>query len=117
MKLMTLSRIWRLWSLALVGPAALCTGLAAGAEAVDAPAALKKPQVTLEQRVASLEAYVTNSDPSASLKTRDGKVPDGLATPTSAMPGPGHNGWQMTCAALVLFMTLPGLALFYGGLV
>ena len=23
----------------------------------------------------------------------------------------------MTCAALVLFMTLPGLALFYGGLV
>ena len=24
---------------------------------------------------------------------------------------------MMTCAALVLFMTLPGLALFYGGLV
>jgi len=32
-------------------------------------------------------------------------------------PGPGHNGWMMTCTALVLFMTLPGLALFYGGLV
>jgi Amt family ammonium transporter len=32
-------------------------------------------------------------------------------------PGPGPNAWQMTCAALVLFMTLPGLALFYGGLV
>ena len=32
-------------------------------------------------------------------------------------PGPGHNAWIMTCAALVLFMTLPGLALFYGGLV
>jgi Amt family ammonium transporter len=32
-------------------------------------------------------------------------------------PGPGHNAWMMTCAALVLFMTLPGLALFYGGLV
>ena len=31
--------------------------------------------------------------------------------------GPGHNGWMMTSAALVLFMTLPGLALFYGGLV
>jgi Amt family ammonium transporter len=30
---------------------------------------------------------------------------------------PGHNAWQMTCTALVLFMTLPGLALFYGGLV
>jgi Amt family ammonium transporter len=31
--------------------------------------------------------------------------------------GPGHNAWMMTSAALVLFMTLPGLALFYGGLV
>ncbi len=34
-----------------------------------------------------------------------------------AGPGPGHNAWQMTSTALVLFMTLPGLALFYGGLV
>src|SRR6185436_12318948 len=34
-----------------------------------------------------------------------------------AGPGPGHNAWMMTSAALVLFMTLPGLALFYGGLV
>src|SRR5207247_658916 len=32
-------------------------------------------------------------------------------------PGPASNAWMMTCAALVLFMTLPGLALFYGGLV
>jgi len=32
-------------------------------------------------------------------------------------PGPGHNAWQMVSTALVLFMTLPGLALFYGGLV
>ena len=31
--------------------------------------------------------------------------------------GPGHNAWMMTSSALVLFMTLPGLALFYGGLV
>ncbi len=29
----------------------------------------------------------------------------------------GHQAWQMTATALVLFMTLPGLALFYGGLV
>jgi Amt family ammonium transporter len=54
----------------------------------------------LATRVADLEAYVTNSAPKALVS-----------------PGPGHNGWMMTCAALVLFMTLPGLALFYGGLV
>jgi len=29
----------------------------------------------------------------------------------------GDNGWMMVCAALVLMMTAPGLALFYGGLV
>ena len=29
----------------------------------------------------------------------------------------GHNGWMLTCCALVLFMTAPGLAMFYSGLV
>ena len=29
----------------------------------------------------------------------------------------GDTAWMMTSTALVLFMTLPGLALFYGGLV
>ena len=29
----------------------------------------------------------------------------------------GHNAWMLTSTALVLFMTIPGLAMFYGGLV
>ena len=29
----------------------------------------------------------------------------------------GDTAWMLTSTALVLFMTLPGLALFYGGLV
>jgi len=29
----------------------------------------------------------------------------------------GHNAWMLTASALVLFMTIPGLAMFYGGLV
>jgi len=69
--------------------------------AADQPAA----QPTLEQRVADLEAYVNNSSRTPNV---DSKV---------AGPGPGHNAWMMTSSALVLFMTLPGLALFYGGLV
>src|SRR4029077_17651845 len=36
---------------------------------------------------------------------------------TYTYPGAGHNAWLLTSTALVLFMTLPGLALFYGGLV
>jgi ammonium transporter, Amt family len=65
---------------------------------------------SLEQRVADLEAYVNNAargSDSANAKTAS----------NISGPGPGHNGWMMTASALVLFMTLPGLALFYGGLV
>ncbi|MBV8851271.1 MAG: ammonium transporter [Methylobacteriaceae bacterium] len=36
---------------------------------------------------------------------------------TGAPAESGHVAWVLTASALVLFMTLPGLALFYGGLV
>ncbi len=80
------------------------------------------PTPTLEQRVAGLEAYLTNGDPTTALKTaKDDKgapaIPAGLTTASVGTSGPGHNAWMMASAALVLFMTLPGLALFYGGLV
>ncbi|WP_342151543.1 ammonium transporter [Methylorubrum sp. SB2] len=41
------------------------------------------------------------------------------ASPALAAPAPetGSTAWVLTASALVLFMTLPGLALFYGGLV
>jgi Amt family ammonium transporter len=85
--------------------------------AADAAAPAAPPAPTLEQRVAGLEAYLTNGDPTAALKDAKGAIPAGLTTPSVGTSGPGHNGWMMTSAALVLFMTLPGLALFYGGLV
>ncbi len=103
--------------LALSASAAVFAQAAAPAPAAPAPAP------TLEQRVAGLEAYLGNGDPSAPLKTgpkdKDGNatIPAGLTTPSVGTAGPGHNGFMMICAALVLFMTLPGLALFYGGLV
>jgi Amt family ammonium transporter len=75
--------------------------------AIEAPSttavAEEKAPPTLEQRIAGLEAYINNVDP--------------VGSKVEAVAGPGHNGWMMTAAALVLFMTLPGLALFYGGLV
>ena len=75
--------------------AMILTMVAATAYAGDTPA-----PPDLATRVADLEAYVTNGAPKV-LNTS----------------GPGHNGWMMISTALVLFMTLPGLALFYGGLV
>src|SRR5687767_7408159 len=64
-----------------------------------AEAAAPAATAPLEERVADLEAYMNNLAPKHLV----------------AIPGPGHNGWMMVSAALVLFMTLPGLALFYGG--
>ena len=65
---------------------------------------------SLEQRVSDLEAYVNNS-------ARGADMPNAPAPSNIASPGPAYNAWMMTASALVLFMTLPGLALFYGGLV
>jgi Amt family ammonium transporter len=92
----------------LVGALLISSATLHGAEAPAAAApALKDP--TLEQRVADLEAYVANGARCSATDTNlVSKIPG---------PGPGHNAFQMVCAALVLFMTLPGLALFYGGLV
>ena len=39
------------------------------------------------------------------------------ATPPPPTPNKGDTAWMMTASALVLLMTVPGLALFYGGLV
>jgi Amt family ammonium transporter len=80
----------------------LATAWGLSLRAEEAP---KPAEPTLEQRIADLEAYVNNG----------ARTPD--VASKIAGPGPGHNAWQMTSTALVLFMTLPGLALFYGGLV
>ena len=78
---------------------------AKAAAAVAAPAAAAVAPAPVDSsvlvRLADLEAYMNNT----------------AATKLVGIPGPGHNGFMMVCAALVLFMTLPGLALFYGGLV
>ncbi len=99
------SRTGRHWLLPVVVVVALGAVLQSGARAQEqgpapAAAAAAPGAQDLAARVADLEAYLTNSPPKA-----------------LSVPGPGHNAWMMTSTALVLFMTLPGLALFYGGLV
>jgi Amt family ammonium transporter len=69
-----------------------------------------KADPSIEQRIADLEAYVNNT-------ARAADAADATVSSKISGAGPGHNAWMMTSAALVLFMTLPGLALFYGGLV
>ena len=85
---------------------ALASGAGPGRAAEPAaPASLPAP--TVEQRLADVEAYLNNT----------ARPTAGKAESLVPGPGPGHSAWMMTSSALVLFMTLPGLALFYGGLV
>ena len=86
---------------------------------------------TTEQRLESVEAYFANTDPTATYKDTNGNWTVNFALGPSIIntnllnsvgnyvsyPGAGHNAWLLASTALVLFMTLPGLALFYGGLV
>ncbi len=93
-------RAAKLFGLAL-GLAILALVLAAAPRPVLAQQPGATPSVAeLAAKVALVEAYINNADPKAGYTS-----------------GPGHNGFMMVAAALVLFMTLPGLALFYGGLV
>ncbi len=95
-------RVKRVMGAAILGWMFLVTIV--GVQTAYAEAALASAP-TVEQRLANLEAYVTNS------------VPDANGGALASTSGPGHNGWMMMATALVLFMTLPGLGLFYGGLV
>jgi ammonium transporter, Amt family len=85
-----------------LGLMALLAFMAPGAHGADAASA---SGLSVQQRLDDIEAYINNTGRVTGAKSN---IPG---------PGPGHNGWMMTSAALVLFMTLPGLALFYGGLV
>jgi len=94
-----------------------------------APAPTNAP--SMEQRMESIEAYFQNGDPTATYKDTNsnwtvsfGAGPSIINTNLNnslgayvSFPGAGHNAWLLTSTALVLFMTLPGLALFYGGMV
>jgi Amt family ammonium transporter len=52
----------------------------------------------------------------APAQSTDAKIA-ALESATKAAQSAGDNAWMLVCSALVLMMTGPGLALFYGGLV
>jgi Amt family ammonium transporter len=87
----------------LLGMAAVLLGGASWSRGEEAPAAPR--DATLEERVADLESLMNNTAPAATQRK------------TNVTVNAGDNAWLLTSAALVLMMTGPGLALFYGGLV
>lgn len=77
----------------------------------------EQEEVPTDQEEASAEeipeAEETDEDASES-EEDDSDADDAVTTPKFDS---GDTAWMLTATALVLFMTIPGLALFYGGLV
>jgi hypothetical protein len=73
---------------------------------------------TGDERYALLRS--STDDPSrAARRGGDGRFRAGgrRAAAPAPVPDPGNTTWMLVSSALVLLMTIPGLALFYGGLV
>lgn len=90
-------------------PAAVRAAAAPASDAVAAPAAAAVASVA-SAPVAPVAPAVAASAPAPVVLTQPGLV-DG-----STLNG-ADTAWMMTSTALVLLMTLPGIALFYGGMV
>jgi ammonium transporter, Amt family len=69
----------------------------------------------------ALAQDVTQTAPGGPVVTTPGAPPVAVPVPAASAPQPkidkGDTAWMLTSAALVLMMTIPGLFLFYGGLV
>ncbi len=72
--------------------------------------------VAIASEAAAAAAAVS---PDATAVAAPSAAPAAVAAPVVAAPVPnkGDTAWMTVATALVIFMTLPGLALFYGGLV
>lgn len=97
------------WLLAITIASTVCAALAANRVAAQETAEAPPIAVGEEGLVAEEEAAATEEPTPITL--------DGVNTKADEAALAGHNAFMLICSALVLFMTAPGLAMFYGGLV
>jgi Amt family ammonium transporter len=101
--------------------AAAATDTAAPAAATAAPAAATPAPADAAAPVAPAAAPAAAAAAPAAAGATPAATPaaGAAAAPAAAAPVPnkGDTAWMMIATALVILMTIPGLALFYGGLV
>jgi Amt family ammonium transporter len=105
----------------LLASLALGLGLLMGASAVMAQAPAAAPAAA----TASAEAKPADAAPPAApaaatpapVAAAAAPAPAAAQTPPAPVPNKGDTAWMMVATLLVILMTVPGLALFYGGLV
>jgi Amt family ammonium transporter len=102
----------RLFASLALGLGLLIGGTAAIAQAPAAPAATATAPAAAPD--ASAPAAAAPAAPAAATAAAPASAPAAAPTP---VPNKGDTAWMTTATALVILMTIPGLALFYGGLV
>ncbi len=102
--------------LTLLALAVALLGLAGVAWAQAAPAAAGTTEAAPAAAAATTEAAPAAAAAAAPAEAAPAAAPTEAAAPAPAVHK-GDVAWMMTATLLVIFMAVPGLALFYGGLV
>ena len=101
----------------LIATLAIALGLMAGTSAAWAQA----PAVTMTTATASEPAKAAEAPAAPAPATTAAPAAAAASAPAAAasvpVPNKGDTAWMMVSTLLVILMTVPGLALFYGGLV
>jgi ammonium transporter, Amt family len=102
----------------LLASLALGLGLLAGGAVAQAqtPAATAAAPAASAAPAAAAEAKPAAAAPAAAAAAASAPAAAASAAP-APVPNKGDTAWMTVATALVIFMTIPGLALFYGGLV
>ncbi len=103
----------------LLASLALGLGLLMGGSAVLAQAPAAAPAATASAEAQPAEAAAPAAVPVAAPATAAPAAVPAAPAPAAAAPVPnkGDTAWMMVSTLLVILITVPGLALFYGGLV
>ncbi|WDZ96304.1 ammonium transporter [Herbaspirillum sp. WKF16] len=97
-----------------IGALLLAVGFAAPAQAQDAP----KPEAAAATAAApAAAAEAPKAAAAAPAAAAPAAAPAAAAAAPAPVPNKGDTAWMLVCTAFVILMTLPGLGLFYGGLV
>ncbi len=103
------SRVFNpLWSLALLALALVGPGLTLAQEAATPPDPAAVTQEAAPADAAPAEAAAAEAAPAEA---------EAAAAPAAPTFDKGDNAWMLTSTLLVIMMAIPGLALFYGGMV
>jgi ammonium transporter, Amt family len=118
MRVVTMQR-GKLRPLAVARAAALAWLLSVGCLWLAHPAAAQTPTAT-PAATESVVAATAPADASATAVTAEAATTEAAPAAAAApapVPNKGDTAWMLTSTALVLLMSVPALALFYGGLV